>query len=105
MRVTALVTTAIIRLISTGTPELELLVAVARRFPELTRPEFVAAPNNATAGVEKQALHRHGCVSRQQLASHGRDTTAPRLAAPSRRVRQPLPTPRWSFGMWGSVQQ
>ena len=35
MRVTALVTTAIIRLISTGTPELELLVAVAPQVPRI----------------------------------------------------------------------
>jgi hypothetical protein len=53
------VTAAITRLITTGTTEQALLIAVARRFPELTRTEFVAALQDATAAAEKQATRRH----------------------------------------------
>ena len=53
------VTTAITRLISTGTTEQALLAAVARKFPELTRSEFVAALQDATEAAERQAAWRH----------------------------------------------
>ena len=38
-------------LISTGTTERELLAAVARKFPELTLTEFVAALRDASGGA------------------------------------------------------
>ena len=53
------VATAITRLISTGTTERDLLAAVARKFPELTRTEFVAALQDATAQAERKALRPH----------------------------------------------
>ena len=48
------VTTAIAAMIRTGTEGHQLLAAVARRFPELTRQEFVAALQD-----ERQAARRH----------------------------------------------
>jgi hypothetical protein len=53
------VTTAITRLISTGTTEQALLVAVAQLFPELTAAELSQALQVATAAAEKQAVRRH----------------------------------------------
>jgi hypothetical protein len=53
------VTTGIAAMIRTGTAEPQILAAVARRFPELTRTEFVAALQDATAAAEKQAARRH----------------------------------------------
>jgi hypothetical protein len=53
------VATTIRYLITTGSTEKELLAAVARRFPDLTRTEFVAALQDATAAAEKQATRRH----------------------------------------------
>jgi hypothetical protein len=53
------VTTAIAAMIRTGTAEPQILAAVARRFPELTRAEFVAALQVATAAAERQAARRH----------------------------------------------
>jgi len=51
--------TATIRhLITLGTAEKELLAAVARKFPELTRMEFVAALQDATESAERQASRR-----------------------------------------------
>jgi hypothetical protein len=52
-------TATITRLITTGSTEQELLAAVARKFPELTRTEFVAALQDATAQAERQAARRH----------------------------------------------
>jgi hypothetical protein len=52
--------TATIRhLISTGITERDLLAAVARRFPDLTRTEFVAALQDATEAAQRQAMRRH----------------------------------------------
>jgi hypothetical protein len=56
----ASVTTTITRLIAAGVPERELLPAVARRFPDLTRAEFAAALQDATAAAERKALRPHG---------------------------------------------
>ena len=53
------VTTAITRLISAGTTEQALLVAVAQLFPELTAAELSQALQVATAAAEKQAVRRH----------------------------------------------
>ena len=53
------VATAITRLISTGTTEQALLVAVAQLFPELTAAELSQALQVATAAAEKQAVRRH----------------------------------------------
>jgi hypothetical protein len=53
------ITTEIARLIVAGTTGSQLLAAVARRFPELTRSEFVSALQDATAAAEKQAARRH----------------------------------------------
>jgi hypothetical protein len=52
-------TATITRLITTGTTEQQLLAAVARKFPELTRTEFVAALQDATALAERKALRPH----------------------------------------------
>jgi hypothetical protein len=53
------INTEIARLISPGTAERELLAAVARRFPDLTRTEFYVALEDATAQAERQAARRH----------------------------------------------
>ena len=53
------ITTAIARLIASGVAEQALVAAVAQRFPELTRTEFVVALQDATAAAEKQATRRH----------------------------------------------
>jgi hypothetical protein len=50
------ITTEITRLITTGTTEQALLAAVARRFPELTRTEFLAALQDATAQAERKIV-------------------------------------------------
>jgi len=52
-------TATITRLIIVGSTEQELLAAVARKFPELTRTEFVAALQDATAQAERKALWPH----------------------------------------------
>jgi hypothetical protein len=49
------ITTAIAAMIRIGTAEPQILAAVVRRFPDLTRTEFVAALQDATAAAEKQA--------------------------------------------------
>lgn len=59
------ITTAITRLITTGTTEQALLVAVARFFPELTPAELSQALQVATTVAEKRAdrnrsTHRKG---------------------------------------------
>jgi hypothetical protein len=59
MNDTTPVTTAIAAMIRTGTAEPQILAAVARRFPELTRTEFVVALQDATAQAERQAARRH----------------------------------------------
>jgi len=59
MPYTTPVTTAITRLIIAGVAEGELLAAVARKFPELTCTEFVAALQDATEAAERQAARRH----------------------------------------------
>jgi hypothetical protein len=51
------VVTAIARLISTGTPERQLLAAVAHDFPELTPAELSVALQEATTAAE--AARRH----------------------------------------------
>jgi len=53
------VTTAITRLISTGTAEQALLAAVAHLFPNLSPAELSAALQVATAAAERQAARRH----------------------------------------------
>ena len=53
------ITDTIRHLISTGTTERDLLAAVARKFPELTRTEFVAALQDATAQAERKTLRPH----------------------------------------------
>jgi hypothetical protein len=53
------ITTAITRLISTGTTEQALLVAVAYLFPSLSPAELSQALQVATAAAEKQAVRRH----------------------------------------------
>jgi uncharacterized protein (DUF433 family) len=50
------VTTAITRLISTGTTEQALLAAVTQLFPELTPAELSQALQVATAAAEKKVL-------------------------------------------------
>jgi hypothetical protein len=49
------ITTAITKLITTGTTEQALLVAVARLFPELTPGELSQALQVATTAAEKRA--------------------------------------------------
>jgi hypothetical protein len=56
---TSNVTTAIAKLITTGTTEQALLAAVARQFPDLERKEFVAALQDATAAAERLVARRH----------------------------------------------
>jgi hypothetical protein len=56
---TTRVTTEITRLITTGTTEQALLVAVARLFPELTPAELSQALQVATTAAERQATRRH----------------------------------------------
>ena len=53
------VTTAITRLISTGTTEQALLAAVAHLFPNLSPAELSQALQVATAAAERQASRRH----------------------------------------------
>jgi hypothetical protein len=53
------VTNTIIRLITAGVAERELLATVFRSFPELTRAEFVAALQDATAAAERKVLRPH----------------------------------------------
>jgi hypothetical protein len=48
------------RLIATGVAERELLATVARTSPELTRPEFMAALQDATTAAERRITNaRH----------------------------------------------
>jgi hypothetical protein len=56
---TSNVATEIRHLIASGAQEHELVAVVARKFPELTRSEFVAALQDATAAAEKAATRRH----------------------------------------------
>jgi hypothetical protein len=53
------ITTAITRLISTGTTEQALLATVARTFPELTTAELSEALQVATTAAERQATRKH----------------------------------------------
>jgi hypothetical protein len=53
------ITTAITRLISTGTSERALLIAVARLFPELSPAELSQALQVATAAAERKVLRPH----------------------------------------------
>ena len=53
------VTTEIARLISTGTTEQALLVAVAQVFPNLSPAELSQALQVATAADDRQATRRH----------------------------------------------
>jgi hypothetical protein len=48
------ITTAITRMISTGTTEQALLATVGRRFPQLTPAELSVALQEATAAVERR---------------------------------------------------
>jgi hypothetical protein len=51
------ITPATIRhLISTGTPERQLLAAVAKRFPELSSAELSAALQEATTAAERHVV-------------------------------------------------
>ena len=53
------ITATITRLITTGTTEQALLQAVIILFPDLTRTEFVAALQDATAAAERRAARKH----------------------------------------------
>jgi len=53
------VTTAIARLISTGTTEQALLAAVPHLFPNLSPAELSQALQVATTAAEQQASRRH----------------------------------------------
>ena len=53
------ITIEITRLISTGTTEQALLVAVAQAFPELTPAELSQALQVATAAAERKVLRPH----------------------------------------------
>ena len=53
------ITIEISRLISTGTTEQALLVAVAQAFPELTPAELSQALQVATAAAERKVLRPH----------------------------------------------
>jgi uncharacterized protein (DUF433 family) len=53
------VVTTIAAMISAGASEREVLAAVARWFPGLSRQEFVAALQDATAAAERKALRPH----------------------------------------------
>jgi hypothetical protein len=53
------ITTAITRLISTGTTEQARLAAVASRFPELTPVELSQALQVAMAAAERRVLRPH----------------------------------------------
>ena len=53
------ITREITRLISTGTTEAALLVAVAHLFPDLTRAELSQALQDATEQAQRQALRPH----------------------------------------------
>ena len=53
------VTTAITKLISTGTTEQALLAAVAHLFPNLSPAELSQALQVATAAAERRALRPH----------------------------------------------
>jgi hypothetical protein len=53
------ITIEITKLITSGTTEQALLVAVARLFPELTPAELSQALQVATTAAERQAARRH----------------------------------------------
>jgi uncharacterized protein (DUF433 family) len=53
------VTTAITRLITTGTTEEALLAAVSYLFPSLTTAELSAALQEATAAAERRVNRKH----------------------------------------------
>jgi uncharacterized protein (DUF433 family) len=53
------ITTAITRLIATGTSEQRLLAAVAYLFPDLSPAELSAALQEAQAMAERKATGRH----------------------------------------------
>ena len=53
------ITTEITRLITAGTTEQALLVAVAQLFPELTAAELSQALQVATTAAERKALRSH----------------------------------------------
>ena len=53
---TSAVAKQLVRLMTAGTAERELVAAVARAFPDLERREFVAALQDATAAAEKRAV-------------------------------------------------
>jgi hypothetical protein len=53
------VTTAITRLISTGTTEEALLTAVAHLFPNLSRAELSQALQAATVAAERKVVRKH----------------------------------------------
>jgi hypothetical protein len=56
---TTTVTTAITRLIATGTTEQALLAAVAHLFPNLSPAELSQALQVATAAAERKVLRPH----------------------------------------------
>jgi hypothetical protein len=53
------ITTAIAKLITTGTTEQALLVAVVRLFPEMTPVELSQALQVATAAAEQRIVRKH----------------------------------------------
>jgi hypothetical protein len=56
---TTTVAITICHLISEGTTEQALLVAVAQAFPQLTPAELSEALQTGTEQAERQAVHRH----------------------------------------------
>ena len=56
---TSNVTTAIAKLITTGTTERDLLAEVAKRFPELSPTELSQALQVAQAQAERRAVRPH----------------------------------------------
>jgi hypothetical protein len=53
------VTAAITRLIASGVADADLIATIARCYPDITRSEFMAALQVATAEAERQALRPH----------------------------------------------
>jgi hypothetical protein len=67
---TSQITTEITRLITTGTTEQALLVAVARLFPELTPAELSQALPVATTVAEKRADGTGRHIGKARICRH-----------------------------------
>jgi hypothetical protein len=70
---TTQVTDAIMRLISRGTTEEAILIAVAHRFPNITKAELSQALQDATAAAEKRP--RGGTDGQQEARTRGEVAT------------------------------